>query len=224
MDYKAFINTATEIRSGKPCIRDTRVTVTDVLEYLAGGMSENEILRDFPYLTRDDIRACLDTEQVSWLERRIERRAVDAAITYRVSTALFGNRFYIALLAGREPLPPAAYPARHRWMDAVLLRVLDRNLTDRAELFVRLFGRNPPHRMLRFLDGETRIGEELALMASSPQWPMIRAATQDALWRLAHPPPRSSRSSRSGRSGRSGRSSRSSGHFSGRRTGVSPEK
>ena len=111
-----------------------------------------------------------------------------------------------ALMAGREPLPPAAYPARHRWMDAVLLRVLDRNLTDRAELFVRLFGRNPPHRMLRFLDGDTRFGEELALMASSPQWPMIRAATQDALWRLANPRPRSS------------------GQFPGRRAGVSPEK
>ena len=47
------------IRSGKPCIRATRMTVTDVLEYLAGGMSEDEILKDFPYITRDDIRACL---------------------------------------------------------------------------------------------------------------------------------------------------------------------
>jgi lycopene beta-cyclase len=92
-----------------------------------------------------------------------------------------------ALLAGREPLPPAAYPARHRWMDAVLLRVLDRGLTDRAELFVRLFERNPPQRLLRFLDGDTGFGEELALMASSPPWPMIRAAGQDALWRLTPP-------------------------------------
>ena len=91
-----------------------------------------------------------------------------------------------ALLTGAEPVPPPAYPARHRWMDAVLLRVLDRDLTDRAELFVRLFERNPPHRMLRFLDGDTRPAEELALMASSPQWPMIRAASQDALWRLTH--------------------------------------
>jgi hypothetical protein len=53
-------------------------------------------------LLRDDIRACLTAEQASWLERRIERRAADAAIAYRVSTALFGNRFFIALLAGRE--------------------------------------------------------------------------------------------------------------------------
>jgi uncharacterized protein (DUF433 family) len=47
------------VRSGKPCIRGTRITVYDVLEYLAGGMSEAEILADFPDLTRDDVRACL---------------------------------------------------------------------------------------------------------------------------------------------------------------------
>ena len=46
-------------RSGKPCVRGLRITVTDVLEYLASGMSENEVLRDFPDLTREDIRACL---------------------------------------------------------------------------------------------------------------------------------------------------------------------
>ncbi len=47
------------IRSGKPCIKNTRITVYDVLEYLAGGMSEDEILSDFPDLTREDIRAAL---------------------------------------------------------------------------------------------------------------------------------------------------------------------
>ena len=47
------------VRSGKPCIKGTRITVYDVLEYLAGGMSEAEILEDFPDLTREDIRACL---------------------------------------------------------------------------------------------------------------------------------------------------------------------
>ena len=46
-------------RSGKPCVRGLRITVIDVLEYLASGMSENEVLRDFPDLTREDIRACL---------------------------------------------------------------------------------------------------------------------------------------------------------------------
>ena len=46
-------------RSGKPCIRGLRMTVSDVLDYLAAGMSEGEFLRDFPDLTREDIRACL---------------------------------------------------------------------------------------------------------------------------------------------------------------------
>lgn len=49
-----------EIRSGKPIIRGTRITVTDILEYLAGGMSEDEILDDFPNLSREDIRAALN--------------------------------------------------------------------------------------------------------------------------------------------------------------------
>ena len=48
-----------EIRFGKPCIRGTRITVGDVLGYLAGGMSEDQILSDFPQLTREDVRACL---------------------------------------------------------------------------------------------------------------------------------------------------------------------
>ena len=47
------------IRFGKPCVRGTRITVGDVLGYLAGGMSEDQVLGDFPQLTKDDIRACL---------------------------------------------------------------------------------------------------------------------------------------------------------------------
>jgi uncharacterized protein (DUF433 family) len=48
------------VRSGKPCIRGTRITVYDILEYLAGGMTEDDILRDFPSLSREDIRAALE--------------------------------------------------------------------------------------------------------------------------------------------------------------------
>lgn len=47
------------IRFGKPCVRGTRLSVGDVLGYLAGGMSEAQILADFPQLTSDDVRACL---------------------------------------------------------------------------------------------------------------------------------------------------------------------
>ncbi len=59
MDYRDLITIEPGKRSGKPCIRGLRITVYDVLEYLASGMSEDEILSDFPDLTREDIRACL---------------------------------------------------------------------------------------------------------------------------------------------------------------------
>jgi uncharacterized protein (DUF433 family) len=58
-DLLERIVTNPEIRSGKPTIRGTRITVADVLEYLAGGMTPEEILSDFPDLTADDIRAVL---------------------------------------------------------------------------------------------------------------------------------------------------------------------
>lgn len=47
------------VRFGKPCVRGTRITVGDILGYLAGGMTEADLLADFPQLTQDDIRACL---------------------------------------------------------------------------------------------------------------------------------------------------------------------
>jgi len=59
MDYRQRITIDPGKRGGKPCIRGLRITVYDVLEYLASGMSEAEILSDFPDLTREDIRACL---------------------------------------------------------------------------------------------------------------------------------------------------------------------
>ena len=59
MDYREIITIEPGKRSGKPCIRGLRITVYDVLDYLASGMSHEEILGDFPYLTEEDIRACL---------------------------------------------------------------------------------------------------------------------------------------------------------------------
>jgi len=59
MDWKNRITSDPEKRGGKPCIRGLRMAVYDVLEYLASGMSEEDILTDFPDLTREDIRACL---------------------------------------------------------------------------------------------------------------------------------------------------------------------
>ena len=59
MDYLSRITIDPEVRFRKPCVRGTRLTVGDVLSYLASGMTEDNILADFPQLRRDDIRACL---------------------------------------------------------------------------------------------------------------------------------------------------------------------
>ena len=59
MNYQHLITIEPGKRGGKPCIRGMRITVYDVLEYLASGMTEDEILKDFPDLTREDIKACL---------------------------------------------------------------------------------------------------------------------------------------------------------------------
>ncbi len=71
MDYMQHITIEAGKRSGQPCIRGLRMTVRDVLEYLAGGMSPEEILLDFPELTAEDIKACLafaaDRERRLWV-------------------------------------------------------------------------------------------------------------------------------------------------------------
>jgi uncharacterized protein (DUF433 family) len=59
MNYERIITIEPDKRSGKPCIRGLRITVYDVLEYLASGMTEHEILSDFSELSREDIKACL---------------------------------------------------------------------------------------------------------------------------------------------------------------------
>ena len=59
MNFEEHISVTPDIRSGKPCIKGTRITVYDILEYLAGGMTEAEILDDFPSLRPEHIRAAL---------------------------------------------------------------------------------------------------------------------------------------------------------------------
>lgn len=59
MDYQSHITIEPGKRGGKPCIRGMRITVYDVLDWLAQGMSEKEIIEDYPELTIEDIRACL---------------------------------------------------------------------------------------------------------------------------------------------------------------------
>ena len=58
MDYRDYITIEPGKRSGKPCIRGMRISVADIFGYLASGMSEADILSDFPELTHDDILAC----------------------------------------------------------------------------------------------------------------------------------------------------------------------
>ena len=59
IDYKNYINRNPNKRFGKPCVRDTRISVYDILGWLASGMDFSDILTDFPELTSDDIKACL---------------------------------------------------------------------------------------------------------------------------------------------------------------------
>lgn len=59
MDYKKIIMIEPGKRGGQPCIRNLRITVYDILEYLASGMGEDQILNDFPELNSEDIQACL---------------------------------------------------------------------------------------------------------------------------------------------------------------------
>jgi uncharacterized protein (DUF433 family) len=59
MDYRERIAIDPLVRSGKPCVRGTRIAVADVLDYLGGGMSVTEVLEDFPDLVAEDIQACL---------------------------------------------------------------------------------------------------------------------------------------------------------------------
>lgn len=74
MDYKNIIMIEPDKRGGKPCIRGMRITVYDVLEYLASGMSEQEIMIDFPELTKQDIKACL--QFAADRERRLNKPLV----------------------------------------------------------------------------------------------------------------------------------------------------
>jgi len=59
MNYQDYITIEPDKRGGKPCIRGLRITVYDVLDYMASGMSDAEILKDFPDLTQEDLQACL---------------------------------------------------------------------------------------------------------------------------------------------------------------------
>ncbi|MER5184728.1 lycopene cyclase family protein [Streptomyces sp. NPDC002896] len=83
-----------------------------------------------------------------------------------------------ALHHGRRPVPPPAHSARSRAMDAVLLRTLDSGRADGPDLFTLLFARVPMRRLLDFLDGRTRLREDLAIGLHVPIGPMLRSAVE----------------------------------------------
>ncbi|MGV4886593.1 lycopene cyclase family protein [Streptomyces viridosporus] len=83
-----------------------------------------------------------------------------------------------ALRRGRRPVPPPAHSARSRAMDAVLLRALDSGRADGPALFSHLFARVPMRDLLLFLDGRTRLHEDLAVGLRTPVGPMLRSALE----------------------------------------------
>jgi lycopene beta-cyclase len=93
----------------------------------------------------------------------IQRQSSDIARSYR---------------AGRTPLPPPPHRARHLAMDAVMLRALASGRVDGVEFFTGLFRRNAFDRVIRFLDGRSRLGEDFALGLSTPILPMLRCALE----------------------------------------------
>ena len=125
--------------------------------------------------------------------RRVGRRIVRLGTAGGATRASTGYTFAAiqrqaaavatALLAGTEPVPPPAYPARHRWMDSVLLRALDAGLVSGPELFSRLLLSHPPERVLRFLDGRTSPVEDLTIMQGTPLRAMTRAAVGNGIAR-----------------------------------------
>lgn len=94
MDYGRIITIEPGKRSGKPIIRGTRMTVTDFLEYLAGGMNEEELLAEFPDLTLEDIRAFWPLpliENESWLRYPSMRLLFDQNLSPRLPRLLADN-------------------------------------------------------------------------------------------------------------------------------------
>ena len=102
-DYAEIITVEPGKRGGKPCIRGLRITVYDVLEYLASGMTEPEILADFPDLTREDIRACL-----AFAAER-ERRLVSIPVRMRL---LFDQNLSWRLREALQDLYPQSLHVR----------------------------------------------------------------------------------------------------------------
>ncbi|HEY5329551.1 MAG TPA: DUF433 domain-containing protein [Acidobacteriaceae bacterium] len=100
MDYTQIITMEPGKRSGKPCIRGLRITVADVLGYLAAGMSQEELLSDFPELTQQDILACL-----AFAADRVRERIVTERFFTRTPQDSDGQAF-LDILNSSHDHPP----------------------------------------------------------------------------------------------------------------------
>lgn len=130
MNYKEIITTEPNNRGGRLCIRGTQIAVEDVLENLTAGMTEDEILKEFPHLTRDDIFACLvygiDGEEISPKARTLQFDLIMQK-TPQERVVMAGEMFAAAQEA--------------------ILNSLPKNLSDREikkQLYFRTYGENLP--------------------------------------------------------------------------------
>ena len=111
MDYRERITIEPDKLGGKPCIRGMRITVYDVLEYLASGMTREEILRDFPYLTSEDITACLDRKVAALAAHRSQFAVTPELLAIAPAWQLLCCEYFERVEIGAAVTAPYAHHA-----------------------------------------------------------------------------------------------------------------
>src|SRR5215510_10891862 len=111
MNYRDIITIEPGKRGGKPCIRGMRITVYDVLEYLAAGMTHQEILEDFPYLKEEDILACL-----SYAADREKQMFKSLSANFPIKSSFAFNASYSRC---NSPTPITVMISQISWNDPV---------------------------------------------------------------------------------------------------------